>query len=55
MNTTHPSKSWRKPSAMDGPQNCTVTPMKPMRKLFMRMVMGMVDKNSIERFHNAAL
>ena len=40
MNTTQPSKSWRKPSAIPCPQYSTITPMTPMRKLFIRIVIG---------------
>ena len=54
MKMAQPSKSCRKPSAIDCPQYSTITPMTPMRKLFMRMVMGTVEAKIRIRFHSAA-
>ena len=37
------------------PQCSTITPMVPMRKLFMRMVIGMLERNSTARFQAETL
>ena len=55
MKTNQPSKSCKKPSAIDCPQYSTVTPITPIRKLFIRTVMGIVERNITARFQNAAL
>ena len=40
---------------MDRPQCSTITPMTAIRKLFIRIVMGIVDRKMIARFHHAPL
>ena len=40
---------------MPMPQCSTITPMVPTRRLFIRMVIGMLERNSSTRFHSAAL
>ncbi len=51
MKMTQPSNSCRKPSACAVPNRSTSTPITPMRKLFIRMVMGTVDATTIRRIH----
>ena len=53
MNMNQPSKSCKRPSAMALPQYSTVTPIRPMRRLLMRMVSGMVESTRTARFHHA--
>ncbi len=55
MKIIQPWNSCRKPSAMAMPQCSTVTPMMPMRTLFISTVIGMLDRNSTTRFQNAPL
>ncbi len=52
MNTAQPSNSCNAPSAMPEPQCSTVMPMKPIRRLFIAIVMGMLDRKIVTRFHN---
>ena len=44
MNTNQPSKACSTPSAISMPQYSTVTPIMPMRKLFISTVTGMVAR-----------
>ena len=55
MKTTQPSNIWMKPSACSGPKRCTSRPVTATRKLFITMVIGMVDRNTTARCHNGAL
>ena len=54
MNTTQPSKSCRTPSAISLPQYSTVTPIRPIRKLFISTVIGMVERKITAFFQNGA-
>ncbi len=49
-----PSKSCSRPSAILRPQCSTVTPIAPMRKLFIRIAMGTLATNNTRRFHSGA-
>ena len=46
MKTAQPWKSCRNPSAIRTPQRSTITPIMPTRKLFIRIVSGIADRNS---------
>ncbi len=39
---------------MPAPQRSTVTPMRPMRRLLITIVIGIVDSTSTARFHSGA-
>ena len=54
MKIIQPSKSCRNPSAIEIPQLSTNTPIAPIRKLFIKIVTGIVAKKTRARFQKAA-
>src|SRR5262249_42573113 len=51
---TQPSKKWSRPSACAVPHRSTSTPTIPIRRLFITMVIGILDRNTRARCQSGA-